>query len=43
VTVNGESRIAWAISDRERLIMRKLGRKPGDDDPPEDLRGIMEA
>ena len=43
VTVNGESRIAWAISDRERRIMRKLGRKPGEDDPPEDLRGIMEA
>lgn len=43
MTVNGGSRIAWEISDRERRIMRKLNRKGGADEPGEDLHGIMEA
>lgn len=42
VTVNGESRIAWGISDRERRIMRKLNRRDGADDP-DDLHGIVET
>ena len=43
MTVNGESRITWDISDRERRIMRKLGRNPGEDDSAADLQGIMET
>jgi hypothetical protein len=30
VSVNGESRIAWGISERERAIMRRLGQEGGE-------------
>ncbi len=30
VSVNGESRIAWGISERERAVMKHLGQKGGD-------------
>ena len=35
MNVNGGSRIAWAISERERRIMRQLSRSPGTDPPEE--------
>ena len=31
VTENGESRIAWGISERERLIARRLGKEGGEE------------
>lgn len=43
MNVNGGSRIAWAISERERRIMRQLSRKTGQDNPDEDLRNFMGA
>ena len=30
VSANGESRIAWGISEREREIMKRLGREGGE-------------
>ena len=41
--VNGECRIAWAISERERRIMRQLSRTGSADDPDQDLRNFMGA
>ena len=43
--VNGECRIAWEISDRERRIMRQLSREKHGMacDPDDDLRDFMGA
>ena len=43
MNASGGSRIAWAISERERRIMRQLSRRPGKDDPDEDLHDFMGA
>ena len=37
---NGELRYAWAVSDRERRVMRQIGRE---DSIREDWRGFMGA
>ena len=40
VNENGELRYAWAVSDRERRVMRQIGRE---DSIREDWRGFMGA
>lgn len=30
VSANGESRIAWEVSGRERMLMKRLGQKGGE-------------